>query len=83
MIALFCRPLQCRLLNIQSIDETTIRLLLPDNNAPDMQGAILLATTICPEVNHIEVFVANRPDIEYRQDPWSNDWRAYPPAPPR
>ena len=67
MASLFSETLQCRLVSIVSINETTIRLLLPDGSVTDMAGVIELAETISLDICRVEVFAGNQIDIVYRR----------------
>lgn len=68
--------LQCSWTSWECNGPGMLKLILPDHNVCDMEGAIRIASAIMPDVAIIETFQGGYPDTRYEKIK-AGKWEAY------
>ena len=75
----YSSTLKCDWFTIHPLGEHTIALVLPPDNYCDMEGAIKVASSVCPTVFRIDTFVGDEKDTVYIKKE-NGDWKACSPT---
>lgn len=76
MISVWSDDLQCSWTSWECVVPSVLKLILPEHNVCDMEGAIRIASAIMPDVQIIGVFEGGNLVVKYKKIK-SGKWEAH------